>query len=802
MRFIPVFIGGIVSAIALIYLITGVMPRFINEALGAPDTQVTFQKNVIPFADSLYTLGTTTKAWLNVFTDELCLAGDCKTAWPAGGAGGGSGTVLYVQNGGATQNTGTTTLNFTPNSFTLVESPADTFAIRVATTTLGLLTTDITEGSKLFYTDARVSSYMSASSTYSNLLSFYTTPSGRITAGTGIDWSGNTLNGVYTAGDAITLTGEDFDFDGGTVPAGALGGTWASPTVDDDGHNHTSATLSGIDISADTNLSADGTEIVLTGDALSLGNALTYTNGTSTNFAVSTSLNLFGGGSKTTANALCIQLTGDAGLCDGSDATGGGGAGVRTYSMIVDADGAGDYTTIQGALDACGTSGGGSIYLSDPYYYIGGTGLTFKSNDCQVYGIYASTTIEIAGATTAFKTNSPAGTYANVGVHNVVIVGDGTAGSVGIDMSDMIRSRYTGIIMDNVDIGFKLNDTQNVTFYNTVRDFAITTLGSYGIYASSTNPTNDNKFSDGFIGCTAGCTGIHLNNAQANSFTNLSIEPGSTVGTIGVKLEVSTGASNSGTFANKFTNLYAEANGIGIYASSTIGTKEVEGNTFDGGQIVANTIDVIDRSNNGGAVQFNGTIVNYNINNTFATTTISSVVATLGTFTNTVVSTLATFLNVVVTGLLDVGAGVLEIPNGSAPTVDSIGELAIDSTSNQLVLYGSEKKVIGNGNIYSSFTYATSTAWTGTTTIPLGTAYVAETWNGIQCFTDAGTLNVSVSDGTNRMNSNNASTTVGTTVFTTNNTFTANEKRYVDVGTPASSPKKISCTISKSITAD
>jgi hypothetical protein len=62
---------------------------------------------------------------------------------------------------------------------------------------------------------------------------FFTTPSGRITAGTGIDWSGNTLNGVYTAGDALTLTGEDFDFDGGASPAGELGGTWASPTIDD-----------------------------------------------------------------------------------------------------------------------------------------------------------------------------------------------------------------------------------------------------------------------------------------------------------------------------------------------------------------------------------------------------------------------------------------------------------------------------------------------------------------------------------------------------------------------------------------
>lgn len=47
----------------------------------------------------------------------------------------------------------------------------------------------------------------------SNWNTFYNTPSNRITAGTGIDWSSNTLNGVYTAGDGITLNTEDFDCD-------------------------------------------------------------------------------------------------------------------------------------------------------------------------------------------------------------------------------------------------------------------------------------------------------------------------------------------------------------------------------------------------------------------------------------------------------------------------------------------------------------------------------------------------------------------------------------------------------------
>lgn len=98
---------------------------------------------------------------------------------------------------------------------------------------------------------------------------------------------------------------------------------------------------------------------------------------------------------------------------------------------------------------------------------------------------------------------------------------------------------------------------------------------------------------------------------------------------------------------------------------------------------------------------------------------------------------------------------------------------------------------------YSSFSYSTTTAWTGTTTIPLGPAYTAEDWVGAKCFTDTGTVNVSFYDGTNRMNLFNASTTVGTVTLSTNDTFTASEKRYVDVGTPASSPTKFSCTIDK-----
>jgi hypothetical protein len=51
-------------------------------ALAAPTE--TYQKSLYPLSDSLYELGSSTRAWLKVTTDELCLAADCKTAWPSG----------------------------------------------------------------------------------------------------------------------------------------------------------------------------------------------------------------------------------------------------------------------------------------------------------------------------------------------------------------------------------------------------------------------------------------------------------------------------------------------------------------------------------------------------------------------------------------------------------------------------------------------------------------------------------------------------------------------------------------------
>jgi hypothetical protein len=177
--------------------------------------------------DAIVTRVAGTDLWMGnatITVSRICLTGDtCETTWPAGGGGGGGSisTSTAVTAGNLAYWTSSSELSQVATG-TLTETAAGL----ELSATRGLV-----GGSSVLSVSSGFNIPLSASTT--NWNGFYNVPSTRITAGTGIDWSGNTLNGVYTAGDALTLTGEDFDFDGGTSPGGELGGTWPSPTIDD-----------------------------------------------------------------------------------------------------------------------------------------------------------------------------------------------------------------------------------------------------------------------------------------------------------------------------------------------------------------------------------------------------------------------------------------------------------------------------------------------------------------------------------------------------------------------------------------
>lgn len=99
---------------------------------------------------------------------------------------------------------------------------------------------------------------------------------------------------------------------------------------------------------------------------------------------------------------------------------------------------------------------------------------------------------------------------------------------------------------------------------------------------------------------------------------------------------------------------------------------------------------------------------------------------------------------------------------------------------------------------YPSFTWpGTATTTSATTTIPLGSAYVAEAWNGARCKVTASTGAIIFGDGTNQMNGFTATTTYNTVTLSTNNTFTAGEARQVEIG--ALTAAQVSCTLDKTV---
>lgn len=172
-----------------------------------------------------------------------------------------------------------------------------------------------------------------------------------------------------------------------------------------------------------------------------------------------------------------------------------------------------------------------------------------------------------------------------------------------------------------------------------------------------------------------------------------------------------------------------------------------------------------------------------------------------GTFSVNTSQNIATLSNLTSNGFVKTGGGVGTL---SVDTSTYLTTVDISANTNLAVtapiVLTNDTLSLGNVVQYPAFTYATSSAsFTGTTTLPLGVAMIAETWNSVSCFTDTGTVWLAFDDGTNVMDYLQASTTVGVFALSNNNAFSVNEKRYVKFGNAASSPTKLSCTIKKTL---
>lgn len=146
------------------------------------------------------------------------------------------------------------------------------------------------------------------------------------------------------------------------------------------------------------------------------------------------------------------------------------------------------------------------------------------------------------------------------------------------------------------------------------------------------------------------------------------------------------------------------------------------------------------------------------------------------------------------------GATSIEVANGTGPTVDAIGEIALDTTNNEL-LYATSTNSAAPAVLKPfttiSFGLSTSTAGSGTTTLELGPAAAALYLDEIQCGSDT-FYRVVIEDASgNRVNDLVASSTVGTVKFTTNNSFTSGERMIASIGTTTAptGSREIGCRV-------
>lgn len=134
------------------------------------------------------------------------------------------------------------------------------------------------------------------------------------------------------------------------------------------------------------------------------------------------------------------------------------------------------------------------------------------------------------------------------------------------------------------------------------------------------------------------------------------------------------------------------------------------------------------------------------------------------------------------------GATSVEMVNGSSPTVDAIGEFALDTTENELIFATSTtatSPAVIKPYEWKGFAHGSSTQGSGTTTKaffiapPVGTGYL----DSVTCHSNSFLRVLLKDEAGNRMNDLIASSTEGVVKLVSNNGFTASEVILADIGT-------------------
>lgn len=586
-------------------------------------------------------------------------------------------------------------------------------------------------------------------------ISIFTNDSGYLTGNQTITLSGDVTGSGATAIttalstnsvsdneiDYTTVTLNDLTFDVGSVSKteyGYLNGVTSAIQT------QLNAKLETVDISTDTNL-AGGTNLTLSGDTMNLDDTITLT-GASTTHASTTSFT-FGGVTGTAWSDFCVSITGGSGLCDGSD------------------DGAGGGSTLH-------VDGGGFVYPQTGDYH-----------SAPYYQATSSTESLFAGGFLSQASST--------------IIGDITLGGdvdlVNNELNNVSRIDIKGIgatYTSLPDPYISWSGTYNYDYANLLMPQAVNFAGTHVI-------EQDGFFLGmGFLfNNQATIKNVSGENRTFNSFYSLGIQPewqadnGTVTHTQSIDIIVQPKfiGINGGTYnltrgVGQVTRAEARAN-----ATITDYTAQYIQGTFGTGaatnQIGLAIADLTHATNNTdlylGAPSF------------------SSLSAPSGNY--------AIYQNNSKTNLFNgpiLAENSLEIPNGTNPTVNATGEMALDTTDNQLLVAdsGGTARVFGKSvqKIWSTTVASTSIAFTSNGLLKVPTELDGYAMFDIRCSVQGGTSKIiAVEDESGNSTEN---ITCGTSVTSddgsiTNATVTAGEEMYIDFGATSGAVDYVSISV-------
>ena len=153
------------------------------------------------------------------------------------------------------------------------------------------------------------------------------------------------------------------------------------------------------------------------------------------------------------------------------------------------------------------------------------------------------------------------------------------------------------------------------------------------------------------------------------------------------------------------------------------------------------------------------------------------------------------------TGVYDFGGAVVEIPNGAAPTVDSVGETALDTTSDQFIYYGGAKRVL---TYQKEICFTLEDPVDADDNIPFYFPRQAITITDVYCQVDGGTsVAMVISDGTNALESITCDADGAQDDGSiTNGAFTSLERMEFDLDATSGTNTWLNICVTYTITAD